>query len=87
MGGTFLAPFDDPDVIEGQASVAVEMLQQLGRAPDVVVLPVGGGGLASGVTGYLRDVAPDTRFQFVEPLGGASLMAALEHGGPVSCRG
>ena len=82
-GAHFLAPFDDPDVIEGQASVAVEMLQQLGRAPDVVVLPVGGGGLASGVTGYLRDVAPDTRFQFVEPLGGASLMAALEHGGPV----
>ncbi|MCB6178011.1 threonine ammonia-lyase IlvA [Rhodobacter sp. Har01] len=79
----FLAPFDDPDVIEGQASVAVEIIDQLGRAPDVVVLPVGGGGLASGVTGYLREVAPETRFQFVEPKGGASLAAALEHGGPV----
>ncbi|MDN5786105.1 threonine ammonia-lyase IlvA [Pseudorhodobacter sp.] len=78
----FLSPFDDPDVIEGQASVAVEMLDQLGRAPDLVVLPVGGGGLASGVTGFLREVAPQTRFRFVEPLGGASLTAALSNGGP-----
>lgn len=82
-GAHFLAPFDDADVIEGQASVAVEMLEQLGRAPDLVVLPVGGGGLASGVTGYLCEVAPSVGFRFVEPLGGASLKAALEHGGPV----
>ncbi len=78
----FLSPFDDPDVIEGQSSVAVEMLEQLGRAPDLVVLPVGGGGLASGVTGYLREVAPETGFRFVEPLGGASLTAALLEGAP-----
>jgi threonine dehydratase len=78
----FLSPFDDPDVIEGQASVAVEMLEQLGRAPDLVVLPVGGGGLSSGVTGYLREVAPTTAFRFVEPLGGASLTAALQTGAP-----
>lgn len=79
----FLSPFDDPDVIEGQASVAVEMLEQLRRVPDLVVLPVGGGGLASGVTGYLREVAPATAFRFVEPLGGASLTAALLEGAPV----
>ena len=47
-GAHFLSPFDDYDVIEGQASVAVEMLDQLGRAPDLVILPVGGGGLAAG---------------------------------------
>ncbi|MBA3911718.1 MAG: threonine dehydratase [Rhodobacter sp.] len=82
-GAHFLSPFDDPDVIEGQATVAVEMLEQLGRAPDLVILPVGGGGLASGVTGYLREVAPSVDFRFVEPLGGASLMAALREGGPV----
>ena len=82
-GAHFLSPFDDPDVIEGQASVAVEMLEQLGRAPDLVILPVGGGGLASGVTGYLREVSPATDYRFVEPLGGASLMAALREGGPV----
>jgi len=83
QGAHFLSPFDDADVIEGQASVAVELLEQLGRAPDLVVLPVGGGGLASGVTGYLREVAPAVDFRFVEPQGGASLRAALEHGGPV----
>ena len=79
----FLSPFDDPDVIEGQASVGVEILAQLGRAPDLVVLPVGGGGLASGVTGFLREVAPAVDFRFVEPSGGASLLAALQAGGPV----
>ena len=42
-GAQFLSPFDDPDVIEGQASVGVELLEQLGRSPDLVVLPVGGG--------------------------------------------
>jgi threonine dehydratase len=82
-GAHFLAPFDDADVIEGQASVAVEIMAQLGHAPDLVVLPVGGGGLASGVSTYLREVAPVAQFRFVEPAGGASLKAALEHGGPV----
>jgi threonine dehydratase len=82
-GAHFLSPFDDADVIEGQASVAVEMLDQLGRAPDMVVLPVGGGGLASGVTGFFRVVAPQVAFRFVEPLGGASLTAALRDGAPV----
>lgn len=82
VGAHFLSPFDDPDVIEGQASVAVEIVDQLGGAPDVVVLPVGGGGLASGATGYLRSIGAKTQFHFVEPLGGASLMAALQNGGP-----
>ena len=82
--GHFLSPFDDPDVIEGQASVGVEILEQLGQSPDLVILPVGGGGLASGVTGYLREVSPTTAFRFVEPSGGASLTAALRAGGPVT---
>jgi len=44
----FLSPFDDADVVEGQASVGVEILDQLGSAPDLVILPVGGGGLSAG---------------------------------------
>ncbi|MGQ0565046.1 MAG: threonine ammonia-lyase IlvA [Gemmobacter sp.] len=80
----FLSPFDDPDVIEGQASVGVELLDQLGQSPDLVILPVGGGGLAAGVTGYLRAMSPRTAFRFVEPQGGASLTAALSSGAPVS---
>ena len=82
-GAHFLAPFDDEDVIEGQASVGVEILDQLGRAPDLVVLPVGGGGLSAGVTQYLRAEAPETQFRFVEPVGGASLTAALKSHEPV----
>ncbi len=82
--GHFLAPFNDADVIEGQASVAVEILDQIGTAPDLVVLPVGGGGLASGVRTYLGEVAPATELRYVEPAGGASLTAALAVGHPVS---
>ena len=83
-GACFLAPFNDPDVIEGQASVAVEMLDQIGTVPDIVVLPVGGGGLGAGIKTYLGEAAPDVDLRYVEPAGGASLMAALAAGHPVS---
>ncbi len=84
QGAHFLSPFDDADVIEGQASVAVEMLAQLGRAPDMVILPVGGGGLSAGVTRYLHDSGARSDLRYVEPQGGASLKAALNAGGPVT---
>lgn len=83
-GAIFLSPFDDAHVIEGQATVASEILAQIDGAPDIVVVPVGGGGLAAGVTGVLRAAYPDVRFVMVEPAGGASLRAALEAGHPVS---
>ncbi len=87
-GGHFLSPFDDEDVIEGQATVAVEILEQargqFGVLPDVLVLPVGGGGLASGVVEYLRREAPGIDVHFVEPAGGASFTAALVAGRPVT---
>jgi len=83
-GGHFLAPFDDLDVIEGQASVAVEILDTLEAPPDLVILPVGGGGLAAGVVSVLRAAAPSTRVKFVEPAGGASLAAAVAAGQPVT---
>lgn len=82
-GAHFLAPFDDYDVIEGQASVAVEFLDQM-PVPDVVVLPVGGGGLSAGVTQYLAQAAPDAEIIYVEPVGAASLASALRAGGPVT---
>ena len=86
MGAHFLSPFDDADVIEGQATVAVEMLAQLGRAPDLVILPVGGGGLSAGTVSYCAIEAPQTAFRFVEPVGGASLTAALAAGHPVTLK-
>lgn len=82
--GHFLSPFDDLDVVEGQASVAAEVMEQLGRAPDMIVLPVGGGGLSAGITQYLRDVKAQTDIRYVEPAGGASLAAAIQAGKPVT---
>jgi len=81
QGGCFLAPFDDADVIEGQASVAVEIAVQMGRAPDHIILPVGGGGLSSGVRAFF---GPRCQYTFVEPSGGRSLAAALAAGEPVT---
>ncbi|SNR36793.1 threonine ammonia-lyase IlvA [Puniceibacterium sediminis] len=80
QGAHFLSPFDDEDVIEGQASVAVEIEEQLGRIPDHIVIPVGGGGLSAGTLSYF---GTDTQYSFVEPLGGACLHAALRAGHPV----
>lgn len=80
IGGHFLSPFDDDDVIEGQASVAVEIERDLGEMPDHIVMPVGGGGLSAGVVSYIGDRAEVT---LVEPAGGASLHAALVAGAPV----
>ncbi|MEL6914335.1 MAG: threonine ammonia-lyase IlvA [Pseudomonadota bacterium] len=83
-GGHFLSPFDDPDVIEGQATVTMEILDQLGQAPDIMVLPVGGGGLSSGAQKYMEAAGAATRLVFVEPQGGASLTAAVAAGEPVT---
>ena len=80
-GGHFLSPFDDEDVIEGQASVAAEIAEQLGRAPDHLVLPVGGGGLSAGTVSYFGDAC---QYTLVEPAGGACLRAALVAGMPVA---
>ncbi len=83
-GAQFLSPFDDADVIEGQASVAVEMLTQMPVPPDLVVLPVGGGGLSAGMLGYFRAKGVVPEIRYVEPAGGASLSAALAAGRPVT---
>lgn len=76
----FLSPFDDDDVIEGQASVAVEIEEQMPALPDHIILPVGGGGLSAGVKTYFGDRCS---FTFVEPAGARSLAAAVEEGRPV----
>ncbi|MEP5153141.1 threonine ammonia-lyase IlvA [Planktotalea sp.] len=81
VAGYFLSPFDDEDVIEGQATVAVEIEAQLGGMPDRIILPVGGGGLSAGVRSYVEDRC---KLNFVEPMGGACLHAALKAGTPVN---
>lgn len=84
-GATIIEPFDARNTIIGQGTVAAEIVSQLtslGKSADSVVVPVGGGGLLSGVTSYLADMAPRTAIIGVEPAGGASLQAALAHDGP-----
>ncbi len=83
-GGRFLPPFDDTDVIEGQASVGLEILEGMTGAIDLVVLPVGGGGLSAGITRLFQERAPETGLRYVEPAGGASLTAAIAAGQPVT---
>jgi len=86
IGGVMVPPFDHADIIEGQASVAAEIAWQLPEevVPDLVVLPVGGGGLAAGVTGYLKDKVTADHFIFCEPSGAPSLRESLETGSVVT---
>ncbi|TRL38458.1 threonine ammonia-lyase [Rhizobium straminoryzae] len=85
-GGVMVPPFDHEDIIEGQATVAAELLAQLpdGALPDLVIMPVGGGGLSSGMIGYLSEDLPDTAFLMVEPSGAPSLKESLKAGRAVT---
>ena len=86
-GAFFIEPFDARDTVTGQGTVAAEIVSQLsslGKALDTVVVPVGGGGLISGITSYLADMAPRTAVVGIEPAGAASLSAAFTAGEPVT---
>jgi threonine dehydratase len=80
-GGHFLAPFDDDDVILGQASIGAEIEAEMPEGADLIVLPVGGGGLSAGIRSYF---GPAQGLKFVEPAGGMSLAAAVDNGSPVT---
>ncbi|NGM72915.1 threonine ammonia-lyase IlvA [Sphingobacterium sp. SGL-16] len=79
---TFIPPFDDVQIIEGQGTVAVEILEDL---PDVdaVIIPIGGGGLSSGLSYHMSKYSPTTKLYGVEPEGAPSMQAALANGGPI----
>lgn len=83
-GATVVPAFDAADVMAGQGTIAAEIVEELGHAPDVVVVPVGGGGLLGGVATWFRDRHPQTRVVGVEPAGAPSMTAALEAGEPVT---
>jgi threonine dehydratase len=84
--GYMVPPFDHEDIIEGQATVAAEIMDQLpeGTKPDIVVMPVGGGGLSAGLTGFLAGTVKKENFVFCEPEGAPSLKKSLERGEPVT---
>jgi threonine dehydratase len=82
-GGVFVHPFDDPDVIAGQGTIAVELLRQHPDPIDAIFVPVGGAGLLAGVLAYVKFLRPTTAVIAVEPDDAASLDAALRAGRPV----
>ncbi|GAA2179140.1 threonine ammonia-lyase IlvA [Brooklawnia cerclae] len=82
-GAVPVPAFDDLRTIAGQGTVAAEIVDQLGRAPDVLLVPVGGGGLLAGCLTWMAERYPQTRVVGVEPAGAASMQAALAAGQPV----
>ena len=83
-GATLVPAFDDPRTIAGQGTVAREVVAQLGHAPDVMVIPVGGGGLLAGSVAWLGERHPGVQVIGAEPAGAACVAAALAAGGPVT---
>ncbi|TNC86888.1 MAG: threonine ammonia-lyase, biosynthetic [Thalassolituus sp.] len=79
-GYTYIHPYDDPDTIAGQGSVAMEILRQMPVQPDAIFIPVGGGGLIAGMAAYVKALAPNIRIVGVESSESACLAAAMAAG-------
>lgn len=79
-GMAFIHPFDDKQIIEGQATVGLEILQDSKEHIDYIFIPVGGGGLAAGVGAYFKQVSPKTKIIGVEPAGATSMQKAFDEG-------
>ncbi len=88
-GREFIHPFDHPDTIAGQGTVAAEIMQQLSMERDTlhaVLFPVGGGGLGSGLATYFRERAPHTQLVGIEPTEAAAMHHSLQAGHPVELK-
>jgi threonine dehydratase len=83
-GLVFVHPFDDPDVIAGQGTIAMEILRQHREPIDTIFVPVGGGGLASGIALYVKALYPDIRVIGVEAEESPSMQHSLASGAPVT---
>jgi threonine dehydratase len=81
---TFVHPYDDPEVITGQATIAMELFRQCHTSPDYLFVCIGGGGLAAGMAIVSRYLQPETKIIGVEAAESASMKAALEAGEPVT---
>lgn len=80
---TFIPPFDDPKVMEGQGTIGREIVNQCKEPLDYIFVPIGGGGLASGLGAYVSRISPSTKIIGVEPGGAPCMKAAIENGGPI----
>ena len=79
-GKTFIPPFNDPKIIEGQGTVGLEILQQSSAPIDYIFVPIGGGGLASGIGAVYKQMSPNTKIIGVEPAGAAGMKLSFERG-------
>ncbi|KAJ4791335.1 Threonine dehydratase [Rhynchospora pubera] len=80
-GRTFIPPFDHPDVIAGQGTVGMEIIRQLNSDPiHAIFVPVGGGGLISGIAAYVKRVRPEIKIIGVEPSDANAMALSLYHG-------
>jgi len=79
-GMTFVHPFDDEQVIAGQGTIAVEILRQCREKVDRIFVPVGGGGLVSGIAAYMKAISPETKIIGVEPVDSNAMALSLEAG-------
>jgi threonine dehydratase len=80
----FIHPFDDEKVIEGQATVGLEIFKEIDEKIDYIFLPIGGGGLAAGVSSYFKQISPETKIIGVEPKGASSMIEAMKQGEPIT---
>ena len=76
----FIPPFDDEKVIEGQATVGKEIMEDSNEPVDYLILPIGGGGLAAGLASYFKVLSPSTRIIGVEPAGAPAMKNSIEKG-------
>lgn len=82
----FIHPFDDLDIIAGQGTVAVEVLNDIDEPLDYIFGGIGGGGLMAGISSYVKNISPNSKVIGVEPSGAASMKAAFDHGSPTTLK-
>lgn len=83
-GKTFIHPFDDEEVIAGQATIALEILEQATAPIDYIIVPIGGGGLISGIISVFKQKSPKTKIIGVEPKGAPSMYKSLQQGSRIT---
>ncbi len=83
-GATVVPAFDHPATAAGQGTIAREIVDELGRSPDVAVVPIGGGGLVSGMAAYFDGIGAPTRVVGVQPAGAPAMVRSVQAGHPVT---
>ncbi|SVD61849.1 uncharacterized protein METZ01_LOCUS414703, partial [marine metagenome] len=84
FGLTFIHPYDDPYIIAGQGTIGIEILNQTDEKVDAIFIPIGGGGLISGIGCYVKETNPDIKIIGVEPINACAMKNSIDAGYPVT---